>query len=781
MLSPDPPVRVVSTSAPSLSPSAPAAPSVSKVFAPSQARLEPSLSERRRVVEATEALAAAYRRGEASPFQTLERLWSDHGGGLTTLSALVKTELACRRAAGEDAAAAEYLDRFPALRGDDDRALSVIYEEYCLRFEAGEAVDQAAFCARYAPWKDSLEMQLVFHDELSRFAELPSAAPPKFPEPGGRFLRFRLNRVLGRGGSSQVYLVDDEGLGGRRAALKISQDRGEEPSIMGRLDHRHIMPVWSVDRDPETGLRGLCMPFRPGRTLNEVIDRMAGIPPAQRNAATFLRAAEPETLDTPRGGPGWEGFPNRGSYADACAWIGARLAEALAHSHQRQTQHRDVKPANILIAASEGPQLFDFNLAESLAATDRVASALRGGTLPYMAPEQLRAFQDPNLWSNVGPSADLYALGLVLIELATGERPEAPSNATPLPRALNELVDLRRAGPPEIHARNPAIPHGLEAILQRVAAPEAADRYPDAAALAEDLRRFLARRPLKYVENPSVRERCVGWTIRNRPGLGLLAVGLATVLIAGAAQDPDRTVTEATFLLDKVKRNFSEDQKRVFLEDAERGFRQALRLDPKNPRAYHGLAKIAEERGQFEVARQYLDRAIALARRELEATRSPPSSAAEEKRAALASRREAAGLMLHKLYQHRGQLASKLRDLDPETARRQAVADFSRALRFQAFLPEPERPSAAAQLDLLIGRELWKSVDRRRALTPREHERLRRAKDYALQALATDPGGPHAAAAQVLNEIIARSLGLPVLPMAEAPPRAPSAPGRSGP
>ena len=72
-----------------------------------------------------------------------------------------------------------------------------------------------------------------------------------------------------------------------------------------------------------------------------------------------------------------------------CAWLVADLADAIAHAHDREILHRDVKPANILISASEGPQLLDFNLAHDPHAADRAETALRGGTLPYMAPEQL--------------------------------------------------------------------------------------------------------------------------------------------------------------------------------------------------------------------------------------------------------------------------------------------------------------------------------------------------------------------------------------------------------
>src|SRR5690606_405346 len=111
---------------------------------------------------------------------------------------------------------------------------------------------------------------------------------------------------------------------------------------------------------------------------------------------------------------------------------------------------------------------------------------------------------------------DLYALGLVLRELLSGQRPEAPPADLPLPRTINELLDRRRDGWPPIRAGNPTVPHALEAIVRRCLAPEPADRYPDASALADDLRAFLRRRPLTYATNPSRSERACNWFRRHR-------------------------------------------------------------------------------------------------------------------------------------------------------------------------------------------------------------------------------------------------------------------------
>ena len=82
-----------------------------------------------------------------------------------------------------------------------------------------------------------------------------------------------------------------------------------------------------------------------------------------------------------------------------------------------------MKPGNVLLTLQHGPQLLDFNLAESPHSADNAQSALHGGTLPYMAPEQIEAFINPDLWDKVGAKADIYSLGLVLRELLTGQKP----------------------------------------------------------------------------------------------------------------------------------------------------------------------------------------------------------------------------------------------------------------------------------------------------------------------------------------------------------------------
>ena len=654
--------------------------------------------------------------GLAPLFASLRDQWTADGETPSVLAMLVKDALRRRFLAGERPEAAEYLAAFPLLREESDRALSLIYEEFCLREEAGETPDADAFCDRYDPWRDSLASQLNYHQVISRAAGARPVSRPRFPEPGERFQRFRLREILGKGSAAHVYLASNEDLGGRSSALKITQDRGVEPSIMGRLEHRFIMPVHSVVRDAETGLRGLDMPYYPGRPLDQILGRMANIPPERRRARTLFEAAAPEDLSHKVGGPGWAEFPRRGSYPDACAWLAWALAEALAHAHEAQILHLDVKPANVLIAASEGPQLLDFNLAHDPTAIDQAEEAQKGGTLPYMAPEHLEAFRAPGLWGKVGPRADLFALGLVLRELLIGARPEAPPADVPLDRAISDLLLTRADGWPPIRAVNPTVPHALEAIVARCVAPDPADRYETAVELAEDLRSYLGRQPLEHAQNPSTRERARYWLRRNVVRLTIAAAFLLMICAYQATRErgpeaANEHVFEASFALAKFERTSLSDPGRDdLLRSAEEDGQIALRLDPSNYRAFRVLGTVALHRNEFDDAEDQLTRAIRLARR-------------------LGDEVTHADYYLADTFLHRAQAmirrwrSEKIRLTDHDFDR--VDFDLERAREIWSLLPEKQR---LEQTRILVNYALWKarlSLERLIALNGGDSDRAR--------------------------------------------------------
>ena len=150
-----------------------------------------------------------------------------------------------------------------------------------------------------------------------------------FPRCGSGIGGFRLVSELGRGAFGRVYMAEEAGLGNRPVALKITLAEGDEPRILARLQHTHIVPIYSVRDDPETGLRLLCMPFFGGANLAQVLDAASVSSPGTRaglepdRGARYRRRAgsqrlAPSGLDRREGGPPGPGPTPRVRPAHRC-------------------------------------------------------------------------------------------------------------------------------------------------------------------------------------------------------------------------------------------------------------------------------------------------------------------------------------------------------------------------------------------------------------------------------------------------------------------------------
>lgn len=217
-------------------------------------------------------------------------------------------------------------------------------------------------------------------------------------------------------------------------------------------------------------------------------------------------------------------------------WIAARLSEGLDHAHSRGLLHRDVKPSNVLITAEGTPMLLDFNLSAEAEILDGAGSAREklGGTLPYMAPEHLDAF---NPRGRTRPEAvdgrsDLYSLGLILYEMVVGQPPfKDPPPGLGATEQLSRMTKERQ-DVPSPRAKNPEIPWSLESIIRHALEPDPDRRYQTAGHLAEDLQRFLDDEPLAYARELSWRERVAKFGRRNPKLVASTNIGLvASVLL----------------------------------------------------------------------------------------------------------------------------------------------------------------------------------------------------------------------------------------------------------
>ena len=394
---------------------------------------------------------------------------------------------------------------------------------------------------------------------LGYLSQTSPVTPLIAPDIDDEIYGFRLLHELGSGSFAKVFLARQGDLADREVVLKISAIEGTEPQTLAQLQHTHVVPIYSVHEDAHCGLRAVCMPYFGGASLNKVLrqiwtdsanpvsgkslldalDHVAGPKPEVRAAhrvedATTLAIDSGNSESAQSTRTCLSGRP----YVQTTAWIIARLAEGLQHSHERNVIHRDIKPSNILLSSEGQPLLLDFNVSQAIDCLPTEATV--GGTIAYMSPEQLHAMRDRSLNSNalVSSRSDIYSLGLVLYEMLNGATPfnEPLANATDGHR-LDTLIRQRMQPVPSLKARSPLeIPWSLESIVRKSLAPNPADRYTSAGQLAEDLNRFLEDLPLKFAPELSRVEQIRKWG-RRHPRLTTAGsvVLLATLLIIPGA------------------------------------------------------------------------------------------------------------------------------------------------------------------------------------------------------------------------------------------------------
>ncbi|HVT26439.1 MAG TPA: serine/threonine-protein kinase, partial [Lacipirellulaceae bacterium] len=331
--------------------------------------------------------------------------------------------------------------------------------------------------------------------------------------PGAKVDDFEVVRLLGRGAFGHVYLARQISLD-RLVALKISANRGSEGRTMARLEHQHIVQVFSEKVDSDFNQRLLCMQLVPGIGLDKLIGMLHAKARSREHGVgcqTVDLAARASQLAPPWTGADLLSYIDRsGSLpttldpaalhdrealsrmddVEATAWFGARLAEALDFAHGHGVLHRDIKPANILVNPYGRPMLADFNISSQPVGTEKSGDELFGGTFAYMAPEHLDAFNpaDDTGHDAVTAHSDIYSLGLVLQQLFDGRMtfPLGPRKGK-MSDTLRQMSDERRQTAPICNPGPPGARMTLERTIGRCLAPKPGDRFPSGAALAEQL------------------------------------------------------------------------------------------------------------------------------------------------------------------------------------------------------------------------------------------------------------------------------------------------------
>jgi serine/threonine-protein kinase len=418
-----------------------------------------------------------------------------HGADLVAVLLIDQRE---RWRLGERVPAESYLRRFGKLEEDAEAVVELAYGEFLLREEGREGPTLREYLWRFPAQQARLRQQVELHRALQGNSTLPDdmpgilhqAAEPALGVPAGP--DYEVLEELGRGGMGVVYkarqvkadrVVALKMVLGSEHASPAERDRFRtEAEAIARLHHPNIVQIYEVGE--RGGLPYFSLEYCPGGGLDR---RLAGGPLAAREAAALVE----------------------------------RLALAMQAAHEKGVVHRDLKPANILLDAAGAPKVSDFGLARKLDEAGRTQTGAVLGTPSYMAPEQARGQKD------VGPAADVYALGAILYECLTG-RP--PFQAAGYAETVLQVLGQEPAPPRRLER---GVPRDLETACLKCLQKDPLKRYASAALLAEDLRRFLEDRPVT-ARRASGREQAWRWCRRN-PVVAGLSAALLLVLTATAA------------------------------------------------------------------------------------------------------------------------------------------------------------------------------------------------------------------------------------------------------
>ncbi len=177
---------------------------------------------------------------------------------------------------------AQILDTHPGLKRHRTVVVELAYEEFCLRRNAGEALDPVEFSGRFRSFERSIDCYLAFHSFVDNDPELAALKQKvAWPEAGCQFLGFHLIRELGRGAAGRVFLASELALSERLVALKVTVEGCHEAKMLGRLQHSNIVPIHSFREEGDAGeLTAFWMPYCGQATLAAVLDSLYAPRPA---------------------------------------------------------------------------------------------------------------------------------------------------------------------------------------------------------------------------------------------------------------------------------------------------------------------------------------------------------------------------------------------------------------------------------------------------------------------------------------------------------------------
>ena len=291
----------------------------------------------------------------------------------------------------------DFVDLFGHWSGEATKEPDVagaLFDDFRNRSLRGEPISGSKYEQESPDHGDSLAGLFRRQDFLRSVTSVsqPSTPMMTLPKIGDELFGYRLREQLGQGAFARVFLAEQTELADRLVALKTSDLTGSEPQTLAQLQHTNIVPIYSVHDDTASGIRAVCMPYFGGASLSQVLHKVwkkSDHPTRGEEFVTALSEFSPTTTDHARlnGGSRREVLVNftQMNFAQASAWIVARLAEGLQHAHDRGVLHRDIKPSNILLGGDGTPMLLDFNLSHDENQSNSQVEATLGGTVAYMA------------------------------------------------------------------------------------------------------------------------------------------------------------------------------------------------------------------------------------------------------------------------------------------------------------------------------------------------------------------------------------------------------------
>lgn len=380
---------------------------------------------------------------------------------------LVKIDLKHRWQRNQQWTSESYIISYPELGSADEVPLDLVVHEFQVRRQTGAPAIIADFLRRFPRQAELLKQKLEALSGPTETARPASTTgvdlpgPPSFPGPIPSYFGevpeqigpYKILKKLGQGGMGSVYLAQDTRLD-RQVALKVPHFTVEDgPEILARfhrearaaatVQHPNICPVFDIGE--ANGTHYMAMAYIEGRPLKDLANSENPLP--QKQAAEIIR----------------------------------KIAVALEEAHSKNVIHRDLKPTNVMIAKNGEPIILDFGLArrmntQSMRLT-RTGAVL--GTPAYMAPEQVTIDA-----KQVGPSCDIYSLGVMLYELLTGRVPfEGPIAAI-----IGRLLMEEPAPPSSLRA---GIDPRLEEICLKAMAKKPANRFASMREMADALAAYL--------------------------------------------------------------------------------------------------------------------------------------------------------------------------------------------------------------------------------------------------------------------------------------------------